>query len=121
TDLLLGDGISNVANIVFDFNSPVITAPAQFMVETAQAVETNVQTGSRIRPNPASDLLFVEMDAVGGNGALLEVFNAQGALVHRQRASSKTSTIELTDLDAGIYHLLIQAPQGVTSHTFVKQ
>ena len=79
----------------------------------------------QVSPNPASDALtlrFVEQEAP--EAALIQLYNAQGALVLAQRAVDGDAVIRvpLTGLASGVYRLEIQSGDGVrvTSQTVIK-
>lgn len=56
-----GDEIANVANIYFDFNDPVVTAPAVFTVQLPMAVFSTANVAPvRIYPDPATSEVHVE-------------------------------------------------------------
>ncbi len=82
SSLLAGAQIENIANIYFDFNEPVITAPAVFTVDLTSGIASIDENGFHFYPNPADDLLTVLVDAPG---ALLELRSVDGRLVKAQR------------------------------------
>ncbi|HNU58065.1 MAG TPA: T9SS type A sorting domain-containing protein [Flavobacteriales bacterium] len=64
----LGDGssITNIAQIVFDFNEPIITPPAVFTVDVDAAVNDVPASRSMVlAPNPAHDRIQVRMTTSG--------------------------------------------------------
>lgn len=57
-------------------------------------------------PNPASDLLFVR----GYSNAHLELRSSTGQLVKSMDTQTDLVQFDVSDLSAGIYHLIIQSP-----------
>jgi hypothetical protein len=63
--LLPGDEISNIANIFFDFNPPVITEPSVLVAEFSTGVSGVPETAAALSvyPNPAKDAVTVRVDS----------------------------------------------------------
>jgi uncharacterized repeat protein (TIGR01451 family) len=60
TDLVNGSTIENIAHIVFDFNAPIVTPSAVFMVDIAAGLdEASTRDGTYVIPNPAQDRIQV--------------------------------------------------------------
>ena len=107
--LLNGAQIENVANIYFDFNEPVITAPAVFTVDQLMSVAVNEGNEFLFYPNPAEDQITVQVDAPG---ALLEIRSSDGRLVKAQRAEGKQVMLGIGDLASGLYVISVQGTSG---------
>ena len=117
--LLNGAQIENVANITFDFNEPVITAPAMFTVDQSTGVAVNAEKGFRIHPNPADEQLTVQVDAPG---ALLEIRSSDGRLMKAQRVTGAQVVLRIDDLDGGLYMISIEEASGrKRAQRFVKR
>ena len=56
-------------------------------------------------PNPAKDVLTVQVDLESVESATIEIVNLQGAIVHTQKINASTQQIELRDLPRGLYML----------------
>ena len=65
----------------------------------------------RIYPNPAGDVVNVELPGLEGN-KVAALYDATGALVYRQEFGGYTTTLQLRPLPAGIYQLVIDGPNG---------
>ncbi len=104
-----GAQIENVANIYFDFNEPVITAPAVFTVDQTTGVVSNEENGFLFYPNPADEQLTVRVDAPG---ALLEIRSSDGRLVKALRADGKQVILGIGELADGLYVISVQGTSG---------
>ncbi|MCC7501060.1 MAG: DUF11 domain-containing protein [Flavobacteriales bacterium] len=117
--LLNGAQIENIANIYFDFNEPIITAPAVFTVDLTSGIASIDRTGFQLSPNPADDLLTVLADAPG---ALLELRSVDGRLLRSQRIEGSRSVLSLEGLAAGPYVVsVINATGERTAQGLVKR
>jgi uncharacterized repeat protein (TIGR01451 family) len=117
--LLNGAQIENVANIYFDFNEPVITAPAVFTVDQLMSVAVNEGNDFQFYPNPADEQLTVQVDAPG---ALLEIRSSDGRLVKAQRVNGTQAVLSVADLDSGLYVISILEASGKRgTQRFVKR
>jgi uncharacterized repeat protein (TIGR01451 family) len=117
--LLNGAQIENVANIHFDFNEPVITAPAVFTVDQTSGIAAIEQAGSLLYPNPADDQLTVQVTVPGTR---LELRSADGRLVRAQRIQGTQVVLAIDDLDLGLYMISVLHTNGQrTTQAFVKR
>ncbi|MBZ0205502.1 MAG: T9SS type A sorting domain-containing protein [Flavobacteriales bacterium] len=117
-DLTLGTTISNMAHIVFDFNTPITTPPAVFHVQLATAVSELSQHGVRVYPNPAQDRLWTNMitrsDAV--NYVVKDLFG-RGVLQGRM---PNDGAVDVAGLPAGSYTITTFGSEGARTSRFVK-
>ncbi len=119
SSLLAGAQIENIANIYFDFNEPVITAPAVFTVDQTSAIASIDQLGFNLYPNPADDLINVLVDAPG---ATLELRSVDGRLVKAQRIQGLRTVLPIGELANGPYVInVIHASGERTAQGFVKR
>ncbi len=75
-----------------------------------------------ISPNPASDVLAVDLSSINEKVTSIEIFNIEGRLMKSENpVSSKNITIVIDDLPKGNYVLKISTSTGRTTRNFVKQ
>jgi len=117
--LQLGDSVSNSANIYFDFNEPVITAPAVFVVDQTAGVGTDITQQFRLSPNPVTDELFVSGQGLSP-GTRWTIMDAAGATVKSGRLSATTARIPVHALVPGAYVLRTVNERGTHAERFVK-
>ncbi|MEO8067261.1 MAG: T9SS type A sorting domain-containing protein [Flavobacteriales bacterium] len=114
-----GAQILNVANIYFDFNEPVITAPAVFTVDQSVGISASTVNGFSLYPNPANEQLTVQLATAG---ALLQLRSSDGRLLQAQRVTGMQVTLGIGHLAAGVYVVTVEeTPGSVIARRFVKQ
>lgn len=96
---------TNVNPIDVDFEVDIAAATGVEEVET---------TTTTVYPNPATNVLNVSTNE---NVLLVEVYSINGALVK----AVKTKTVDVSDLDSGLYILTVKTEKEVTQTKFTKQ
>ncbi|QQR87411.1 MAG: DUF11 domain-containing protein [Flavobacteriales bacterium] len=115
--LMLGDAVSNIANIYFDFNEPVITNAAVFTVDNNVAVAEVPHNGLHLSPNPTSDVLTVRLDEPADRAAV-HVMDVTGRTVLRATMSGTRLLLDVETLRAGSY--TVRVGEGMVGR-FVKR
>ncbi|MBP6391601.1 MAG: T9SS type A sorting domain-containing protein [Flavobacteriales bacterium] len=121
--LPLGTVVANRADILFDFNPPVRTNDAVFTVEQSTGIGISAPTWEpQLRPNPASDMLHVQLPALQGAPVGVRVIDQSGRvlrdLVH---PSGTTLSMALDGLADGIYNVQVTGDGLSVNKRFVKQ
>lgn len=103
----------------FGMNNPAYFAMDNFETyETSGVANTTVAYAAKVYPNPAKDVLVVEL-----NDETIEyimVTDAAGRLVTRLIAEDKL-TLNLSGYTQGVYMLTMQGANGTATSRFVKQ
>ena len=107
------------ANIYFDYNVPVITAPA--LLDLATGVEEEYAQGLRVFPNPVQDRLWVSIATAPLERIDLSVLDATGRVVMRGTGTAPLLEIDTHALKAGAYLLVLTNSAQRISHRFIKQ
>jgi len=117
TDLDNGSLIENIAHIVFDFNEPIVTEPAVFMVDIGAGIAATTNgNGLRVHPNPAQDRIQLTSEMA----LPYRIMNALGQPM-LQGLVAQGAWLDVQVLPAGAY-ILETTEAGVrTSLRFVKQ
>ncbi|MCW5849839.1 MAG: DUF11 domain-containing protein, partial [Anaerolineae bacterium] len=118
--LLPGDEITNIANIYFDFNPPVITEPSVLVATINTGIVTTVSQEPKIYPNPAIDQLFIQWPEDQPGRMHWRIQAPDGRGVREGRLGSGENTIPLGDLAAGTYMLLLDSANGRSIHRFIR-
>ncbi|MCU7549444.1 alginate lyase family protein [Chitinophagaceae bacterium LB-8] len=71
-------------------------------------------------PNPATDNLNIRVNKLEV-GAIIQVYNASGALVIKRRLTSNTQVISIKGLSAGIYYVQVKNGEYMTGEKVIKQ
>ncbi|HBX51047.1 MAG: hypothetical protein A2309_00855 [Bacteroidetes bacterium RIFOXYB2_FULL_35_7] len=91
---LLSTGISKLDDIL-------ITGTALSGIEINQ-MGNNIE----VYPNPAKDVLFVDLNNSGFNAALMEIYDITGKLVHKENLNSSVlKKLDISTFNKGIYFL----------------
>ena len=98
----VGDIISGVADIYFDFNPPIITNTVNTeIIEPLSIDEVSAET-VKLYPNPAKDILWINSNKYIEN---VKLFNNLGQLLY---LSKNTNSIILSGFKSGIYIIELQ-------------
>ncbi len=110
-DLFIGDSIVNKAEIYFDYNPEIVTnwARTDIVAPKVTSTETSfVEESSIVYPNPSSGTITLSSPANG----VLSVRGLSGMLVKQIAVEQGLSTINLSELDRGIYILELRTEKG---------
>jgi hypothetical protein len=99
--------------------NPIENNPLESDSEKEIVIESNTeQIVYNIYPNPATDKLFFESNALAEIDKII-IYNIQGSLINNQLF--KQNNIDISQLDKGMYFLKIQLKNGSSkSYKFVK-
>ncbi len=117
--LVLGNSFSNLANIYFDYNFPIITNTATTIVANPLATQ-DFEFGNNfnIYPNPAQNSLNI---SIKNNTQIssLSIYNTLGQLL--QVITNPTQTIDVSELKTGNYFIKIISDKGYSTTKFIKE
>jgi len=120
-DVIVGDIISGVADIYFDFNPPIITntATTEF-VEILGNEVFNTKNTISLYPNPANNLLNLKSDFEIQH---IEVYDIFGKLILEKdfKEISAEVQINIENLSSGLYLLVVQSDSAKKVLKFIKQ
>ena len=118
--MLVGESITNIANIYFDFNEPVITEPCLFAVEVPTAVDQAALTGVTLHPNPTDHVL--NLSVPDDRSYYAEILTVDGRTVRTLGSWRSKAAIQVSSLPPGSYLLRLIADDQEQLHLrFVKQ
>lgn len=111
-DLLLGDAIVNVANIYFDFNEPIITAPAITVIEEATGITSRAGAQDprlTIAPNPAQDRAVLHHAIPNGSAGVFTVHDVMGKVIFSTTVPGGTQRFPFStaQLNEGCYYYVV--------------
>ena len=115
--------IENISNIYFDFNPPVITGPSVLVAEFSTSVGGG-STGSpqqiTVYPNPTTDGIDVLCN--GTPMHRVSIAGLDGRIVLGRAVNATRAHIDLAEVAAGSYVLLVHGSEGTTHRTvLIKQ
>ena len=119
--LLPGDDITNIANIYFDFNPPIITEPSVLVAEFNTGMTAHdEEPRMRLYPNPVMEVLSIDMGGVR-RAMQIEIRALDGRSVAALRSMASISTISVAHLAAGPYSIGVISADGRKDHgLFIK-
>ncbi len=110
-----GTVIENYGDIYFDFNDPVRTNTTYHEVDDGFVGTSDASFDLRftLSPNPARDLIQLNIDEDLWTGGKVRIVDLQGKLLNAQRVDSKVLEIDLDGISAGIYLMHLEGDDGV--------
>ncbi len=126
-DLPNGTLLENSAAIFFDFNAPIITNTSVHTVDDGvNSIITNqqqlaIQDALQIKlyPNPTTGML--QLDKQDNKLVQWQVTDQLGRVLQASQTSQQLSTIDLTNLSAGLYFITINNGREAVTQKIVKQ
>ncbi|MFT3884122.1 MAG: T9SS type A sorting domain-containing protein [Flavobacteriales bacterium] len=77
-------------------------------IEIANGIaEAGILAGTSVFPNPASDLLTLDLGSAAGQRVGYTLSDMQGRMIARGQVSDQRSTLSVDGLSAGLYHLTL--------------
>ena len=107
--LTAGTEIANTANIYFDFNDPVITAPSVLTAELSTSIPLITSSGFELFPNPAQDQVTINASSVIRRVIITAM---DGRTVLDIPAGNHLVNINVSGLHSGPYVLASQLVTG---------
>jgi hypothetical protein len=115
--LVLGNTFSNLANIYFDYNFPIITNNYTTTIAALSNQDFEFSKYFSLYPNPAKENLNIEVKN-DIEISSISVYNMLGQLVLVNTSSDKT--IDVSGLKTGNYFVKISTDKGTANSRFVK-
>ncbi|MCZ8197703.1 MAG: leucine-rich repeat domain-containing protein [Flavobacterium sp.] len=116
--LVVGNTISNSANIYFDYNFPIVTNTATSTFSVLQNDTFEFDNYFTIYPNPVNEVLNLTTKQTTEVYSLT-IYNLLGQQV--QTTTNPTNTVDVSSLKTGNYIVKIVTDKGVSSSKFVKE
>lgn len=90
---------------------------------TVKLVSDFERTTALVFPNPATDIVYVELPRIYNTEGQIELVNAIGQVVQIQKLPMRQNviTVSLKSLPAGVYYLLVRNGDTLSTHTLLKQ
>ena len=116
--LVLGDTFSNLANIYFDYNFPIITNTATTTIAALSTTDFDFGTHFTLYPNPVKEVLhFQSKDNTSIHS--IEIYTTLGQVV--LAVTDTLSTVDVSSLQAGNYIVKVHTDLGVSNTKFIKE
>ena len=113
--------ITNVANIYFDYNEPILTNTASTSVQNLKIQDNLLYEPVIVYPNPVKNILNIQ-----DNNQIvissINIYNLLGQLVQTQfNSDGSIKSIDVSTLKKGLYFIRINAESGSTISKFLKE
>jgi Leucine-rich repeat (LRR) protein len=118
--LVLGDSFSNLANIYFDYNFPIITNTATTTIQNLGTPTFDFDANIALYPNPTKHQITLSAKN-GIEITSVEVYNTLGQLILVITHSENNKLIDVSELLTGAYFLKVNTNKGVSSSKFIKE
>jgi uncharacterized repeat protein (TIGR01451 family) len=116
--LVVGNTISNQANIYFDYNFPIVTNTE---TSTFQALNNDAfvfENEFVLFPNPAKNVLYIEVKNEIEMSSI-SIYNMLGQVV--LTTTNPSNTIEVSNLKTGNYFIKVTTDKGTATSKFIKE
>lgn len=84
------------------------------------SINNEAKTDFSFFPNPANDLLIIDFGNYHLDNSLFIIYNTLGQIVLKEKVTGKTSTINITTLESGIYYISIDNGSVTERQKFIK-
>jgi len=113
-----GINIENEAAIFFDFNEPIWTNKTVHTVDDGIISVSEIESKYySLSPNPANDRIIITLKDDQYLGSKVELLNLAGQRL-KSKTLEKTTIINVSDLDQGIYMVKLQNSNGFSNSLF---
>ncbi len=116
-NLVLGNTVSNTANIYFDYNFPIMTNTASTTIAVLSANEFE-NTSVSIAPNPVKNNLSISAADVISS---IQMYDVQGRLIATQLNNSTSTTLDMSQQNTGVYFVKVITENGVKVEKIIKE
>ncbi|NUY82605.1 leucine-rich repeat domain-containing protein [Flavobacterium sp. MAH-1] len=117
SNLAIGDAVSNIADIFFDYNLPITTEPAITTVSNLGFGEVG-DMSIHTYPNPTRNLVFVSADSEIRS---IQLYDIQGRLLQTKTVDIKNAAIDLSSNADGVYFAKIRTDKGSKTEKLLKE
>ena len=116
--LVVGNTISNLANIYFDYNFPIVTNTATSTFQVLATNEFDSNNALTLYPIPVKDNLNFSLKNNEITSSI-SIYNLLGQLI--QTVTNPSNSIDVSDLQSGSYLIKVTTDKGISSGKFVKE
>jgi len=105
--------VKNKAYIYFDYNTPVLTNEVlnTYVTTITSIKETGKKVGIKVFPNPASDIVTLNINNANNSDLTLNIYNVIGKLVSSETLLQNQKQIFIDDLSNGLYIVEIKSKE----------
>jgi len=116
-NLVVGNTFSNLANIYFDYNFPIVTNNYTTTVQNTLGLQENeIINNISVYPNPVKNILNFKTE---DNISKVEVYDIAGRILSSNSVSE--NKIDLSNLKTGNYILKLYTEKGIMNTKIIKE
>ena len=116
--LVVGNTISNLANIYFDYNFPIVTNTATSTFQALATNEFDSNNALTLYPIPVKGNLNFSLKNNEITSSI-SIYNLLGQLI--QTTTNPSNSIDVSNLQSGSYLIKVTTDKGINSGKFVKE
>ncbi len=116
-NLVIGNSVSNKADIFFDYNFPIETNTATSTVALL-GVNYFENTSVNVTPNPTKDVVHITSK---GNITSVQLFDVQGRILETMTVNDDAIDFDLSQKSNGVYFVKIYTVKGVKVEKLIKE
>ena len=117
-NLVVGDVVTNKADIFFDYNLPITTNLASTTFQALGIDDHQSVSGVAIYPNPTNGLVSVKASSIIRS---VQLFDVQGRILQTRISGEVNEILDLTTQAAGVYFMKITTDTGVTTERIIRK
>lgn len=115
------DVITNIANIYFDYNKPILTNTASTSIQNLNIQNHSLSDSITIYPNPVKNILNIDINNQLQITAI-NIYNMLGQLVQTQiNSKGNIDAADVSQLKNGMYFISLVTESGGTTFKFLKE
>lgn len=118
SNLVVGNSVSNLANIYFDYNFPIVTNTSTTAFQVLSNYDFVLDSSVTVFPNPTK--YNINISAIS-NIKTVQVYDVQGRLLETGLYNSNNVTLDLSRSNNGIYLLKIITDNGLSFQKVIKE
>ncbi|MEM5564348.1 T9SS type A sorting domain-containing protein [Psychroserpens sp. AS72] len=117
--LVLGDTFTNLAEIYFDFNAPIITNTytTEIAEDDLSVLDFNL-IETKVYPNPVNDILTIESDAAIHQATCYDI---NGRIIINSSFNESLTQLDMSPLKSGIYFIKLESNSQIETIKVVKK
>ncbi|MDX2361255.1 MAG: T9SS type A sorting domain-containing protein [Crocinitomicaceae bacterium] len=122
TDTLIMDGDVNCNFSYYFLDDVCVGTDSSFVFNydyTSGLTESEFSSSFSIYPNPATNQINIE-SSLSNSSFNIEMYDAQGRLIHSEKNITHTKTININSFDNGLIHIKIERDDGIYYYKFSK-
>lgn len=116
--LVTGDSVSKKANIYFDYNFPVETAPENTVFQALSNPDVEVDASISVYPNPTKGNISINCN---NNIKSVQLYDIQGRVMQTNLVNENHATIDMSTQSGGVYFVKIISDKGMVVKKVVRE